>query len=771
MAGFGAGILPDLDRVLPAGSLVIVEDPDVVVARNVRERMSAFGCVADLIEAPVQDEPSAEKLAEELELPSTVVAIVPGVEYGVVAAAAIAAELGRPGAGVAAARLLRDKVALRTAAGRAGLAQPAWREVTSAADVRRFGHPSCVLKPANLQASVGVQLLGPGDDIDAAWARTAAADEPLMRAPGAVAPRFLVEARMAGPEFSVEALVRRGEVLFANVTAKSVLAGRHPVELGHVVPAPLPSELSARFDAAIVAFVAATGFDSGTLHSEWIVVDGQPHLVECAGRLPGDDIVPLIDLAYGGSLVADLLTVLSGDRPHRTITAGRGAAVRFLTASAGKISRIDGTGEAAALDGVVDVRVTATVGARVNPLTSSWDRLGRVIATGDTGPGAAAVALRAIELIQLTTTPDPPVVVTDPRRKPGWWPAAPGDPRAGLAWAAGGSDAVAFLGRSGGPALWLRESASAEQSTAEGPSRMDPLAVVSGATAGQEVAAGRLAAIRAGYPRLLVSAANGYGSPVVAANRPDPGELAELVAALVDQAGRRDAVPVVLHCPAGDPLLEALVGSGFVVGMTDLYPVLELPGHSVDDYLAALSKRKRTNVRREIAQRVAGSTSIHVGEQARPHLSAAAALNASAYRQRGEPGDEDRTLAIYRRLLDTCGDAVLLTLIHSGHRPVASAYLVAGTSDLLLYSAGLVQPDSREVAGYFNAAYYLPIEYAYEHGLRRLLLGPTGWQTKRLRGAELHPLYSAVPAHATALVDLLRTTDTWIRSTLDSLGG
>lgn len=106
----------------------------------------------------------------------------------------------------------------------------------------------------------------------------------------------------------------------------------------------------------------------------------------------------------------------------------------------------------------------------------------------------------------------------------------------------------------------------------------------------------------------------------------------------------------------------------------------------------------------------------------------------------------------------------------AGGRPVASAVLIAGDGDLLLYSAGLLLPDSRDVAAYFNSAYYLPIEYAYAHGLRRILLGPTGRQTKRLRGARFEPLYSAVPRHDTVLTELLAGTDAQLRVLAGDLG-
>ncbi|HEY0932171.1 MAG TPA: ATP-grasp domain-containing protein, partial [Trebonia sp.] len=446
-----------------------MEEPDMAKVRNVRKRMAAFGCVAGLVEAPVQDEDCAPSLVSSWQLPDGVAAVIPGLEYGVVGAAALAEYLRLPGAGTDAARTLRDKIALRTAADAAGIAQPRWCEVWSAADVRAFGSGSRVLKPANRQASIGVQLLDGSDDLDAAWQHTVDADEPLMRARGGPKPRFLAEDRLSGPEISVEALVSDAQVVFENTTAKTVRPGRYPVELGHLVPGPAQPRIS----AAMRALVAATGFRTGTLHAEWILVEGEPHLVECAGRLPGDEIVPLIDLAYGGSLVADLVTVLSGRPVARPAVPARAAAVCFLTAGPGLVTRVQGQSAARAIAGVTDVRVTAHPGDRVADLTSSWDRVGRVIAVGPAPDAAASAAASAATAIRVSTYAGKVRVVTDPRAAGDWWPARPGDPRDSLSWAAGVSDPVRFLGLARGPALWLREPAAAT-------GRMDPVSVLAG---------------------------------------------------------------------------------------------------------------------------------------------------------------------------------------------------------------------------------------------------------------------------------------------------
>ncbi|NED91175.1 ATP-grasp domain-containing protein [Streptomyces sp. SID11233] len=336
---------------------------------------------------------------------------MPGVEYGVAAAAALADAWGLPGAGVPAARILRDKGLLREAADRAGLPQPKWRRVASAGEAERFRAESggrCVLKPANRQGSLGVQLLDAGDDIEEAWAHTVGADEPRLRARRRLPAAFLAEEWISGPEVSVEAVVFKGQVLFRNVTGKTVRPGRHPVEAGHRVPAELPSGVDGRIAAAMDGLVSATGFRTGVLHAEWLLRDGEhPCLVECAGRVPGDGIHELIDLAHGGSFVADFLTVLGGSGDVTPRTPRLHAGVRFLDCPSGTVDSVTGAGDAQRLAGVVKVHVPDVTGQQLGTVSSSQQRAGYVMATGATARQAEQRLAEAAAAVRFSVRPGP----------------------------------------------------------------------------------------------------------------------------------------------------------------------------------------------------------------------------------------------------------------------------------------------------------------------------------------------------------------------------
>ncbi|MFF3113803.1 ATP-grasp domain-containing protein [Kitasatospora sp. NPDC057904] len=404
--GYNAAYLRAIDGKVPSGSVVVIEEPDIIRKRELQDAASRFDCLDRIVAAGYQQSTEALDLAVELAAERPVAAVVPGLEYAVPATAALAEKLGLPGATEEAAQALRDKARLREVSGAGGVRNPRWREVFGPEDILDFaGDGPVVVKPANRQASVGVQLL---DSVDAAsaavaWERTSSASEYEQVPDRELRWRFLAEERLEGPEFSIEALVRDGEVIFENVTAKSVIEGPHPVELGHLLPAPLDDDTQAAFATAIRQLVASTGFRTGILHAEWILTEDGPTLVECAGRCPGDYLIDLVDLAYDTKIRLTLIDLLAGRPVSLPDTSRRTSAIRFLAAEPGTVTEISGLETARALPGVHDAEVDVVVGQEVRPWASSWDRAGHVIVTGPDADGTLRRVLDADAAIRIAT--------------------------------------------------------------------------------------------------------------------------------------------------------------------------------------------------------------------------------------------------------------------------------------------------------------------------------------------------------------------------------
>jgi biotin carboxylase len=409
VVGFVAAALPSLARFQPEHSVIFVEEPDVVRKREVRAKIADSPVVRELVEWEYHLAGRADEFVNaHPDLDPA--AIVPLVEYATPFAARLAERYGLPGAGFGAALILRDKALLRRVSAAAGIVNPEVASVASPSDVLAFmrRHPGpVVLKPANRQASVGTQVIHDPAEVEQAWSSCVEQDEGVFVPDRAMELRMLAERFVAGSEYSVEMLVRDGRALFTNVTGKQLFPGPRPVELAHVVPADIADPLAARLGEQTLRVVRAVGFRDGIVHCEWIVADGVPHLVECAGRFAGDGIIELIERAYPVDLVGAYYAVMKG-RPLPAELPARargGAAVRFLAIEQGVVEDVRGVEDARAAEGVFLCDVSVAPGDVFDGLRSSWDRVGDVMVVAGGPAEALRLAEAAVGLVRVDVRP------------------------------------------------------------------------------------------------------------------------------------------------------------------------------------------------------------------------------------------------------------------------------------------------------------------------------------------------------------------------------
>ncbi|MGK5738833.1 ATP-grasp domain-containing protein [Micromonospora sp. URMC 103] len=391
---------------LPTDSVVLVEEPDVIRRRDVEALVGRLPFLSRVVPAEYQTGlDAAALLAREPGLAAARL-VMPGMEYAVGAAARLAEALGLPGAGTAAADVFSDKHRMRLLATEAGLANPAFELVDDPAAATAFARRHggrCVLKPTRRSGSLGVQILTDPDQVVASWAETATPAETPESTDRGLPTAVLVEQVLDGREHSVELLVADGEVIFGNVTDKRVQPGRRPVETGHTVPSLLPDGVRRELLDAATRLAGASGFRTGVLHSEWMVADGVPTLIECAARLPGDMITALISVAYECGFIEAYLRTLRGERPVLPARPTGGAAVEFLLAPPGTVTGVDGVRAARRVSGVLNVQLDVAPGATVGEVTNSLARSGHVLAWGADATEATAVAAKAADQIRIVT--------------------------------------------------------------------------------------------------------------------------------------------------------------------------------------------------------------------------------------------------------------------------------------------------------------------------------------------------------------------------------
>ena len=214
---------------------------------------------------------------------------------------------------------------------------------------------------------------------------------------------------------------------------------------------------------------------------------------------------------------------------------------------------------------------------------------------------------------------------------------------------------------------------------------------------------------------------------------------ATLIAGLIELARRGGVSSLHVAFPTR-PEWELLGAAGFLKRRGRQYH-FENPGYgSFDDFLATLTSRKRKMIRRERAKVAESGISIRTltgGEIEPRHWDAFYRFYmATADRKWGNPY---LTREFFHMLGQKLADRVALVMAEDGARLVAGALNLIGRDALYGRNWGCMG-DYRFL--HFEACYYQAIDFAIEHGLKRVEAGAQG-EHKIQRGYLPVETYSA----------------------------
>lgn len=313
--------------------------------------------------------------------------------------AAVAKELGIVGIDDDTAVRATNKARMRQALAAAGVPIPRFFEVSSKEEyevaVREIGK-GIIVKPADNSGSRGVYKLEDLSD----WDTVMGAYEYSHRysRSGAV----MVEECMLGTEVSVETISQNGVCHVVQITDKMTIGAPYFVEIGHTQPSAFSDEMKERIKEVAIAANRAIGIQNGPSHTELMITEDGPKVVELGARLGGDCITThLVPLSTGVDMVELCIRIALGETPSVIPHFQKASAIRYFPHKTGIIKSIDGVEAARAIEGVKQVSVVHGVGETIGELNSSVARIGFVIAQGDTADIAAERCRLALEQIQI----------------------------------------------------------------------------------------------------------------------------------------------------------------------------------------------------------------------------------------------------------------------------------------------------------------------------------------------------------------------------------
>ena len=322
----------------------------------------------------------------------------------------VAAALGLPGGDPAMVLRCRDKHLTRQALAAAGVAQPlsvlVGTEEEALAAAERIGYP-VVLKPRALAASLGVVLCTDASGVRRHFAF--ARDTTVPEAPH-YDTNVLVEECVTGAEISIDSAVHRGEVMPMFAARKQIGYQPYFEETGHVVDAADPLLTEPQILALLAGTHAALGFTDGMTHTEIMLTERGPKIIEVNARI-GGDMIPYLGLrASGADPGLAAAAVACGRRPVVAYDRKQVGAVRFCYVDADdlRIDRIEAVTEG--LPAAVDrVQPLASAGAVVSPPPKGtvWGRIAFLTAFADTEAECRAALDAAQAALAVETSPAP----------------------------------------------------------------------------------------------------------------------------------------------------------------------------------------------------------------------------------------------------------------------------------------------------------------------------------------------------------------------------
>lgn len=375
-----------------------------VVQRKVDVKPEDLALIDQLVTSALPDK-VVVSIVEALHREHAFDSVVSFQELGILNAALIADRLGIQGNPLKPVLLTRDKCLMRKHLQTVGIPSIPFIEVTDSASVVDFGNQHgwpIILKPANGVGSIQVHKIHGADEVAAVHAEIMA--DPVFREVAGLDfpdPKLIAEKFIEGREVSVEAVTWAGVHHVVGVTDKLIIGGDNFVEAGHTMPSSLPPATLDKLETMVITFLDSIGHRYGPSHTEVIVSESGPIIVESHTRTGGDRIFEMAEYVYGIDMIGETLKGFAGQFSGVTATRSGGAAIRYLQPPTGKVVAVRGVEEAATLSGVVRADITVKPGAELKESRHSAERPGYVLARGGSrqeAVGNAEAALRSIEV-------------------------------------------------------------------------------------------------------------------------------------------------------------------------------------------------------------------------------------------------------------------------------------------------------------------------------------------------------------------------------------
>ena len=403
----GAGImqLPALRAAREKGWRVIVADGN--------PRAVGIDLADRFLHIDLKDKEGMAEAAEEISRDRLDGVFTAGTDFSTTVAW-VAEKLGLPGIPYRAALAAKDKGEMRRTFAETGIPSP--RYVVVGGDIRPENHAlrpnlrtgavppwrdlsfPLVVKPVDNMGARGVRRVDTEEELEESLAK--ALEQSVCRT-------AVVEEYIPGPEFSIDALVYRGEIIPCGFADRHITFAPYFVEMGHTIPTEIPKSAEEEILEVFFRGVRALGINEGAAKGDVKMTESGPVIGEIAARLSGGYMSGwTYPYSSGVNPTSAALNIAVGLPPgDLTPRFTRITAERAFISLPGKILSLEGTAEAGENPLVKEIFTAVKPGDRVTFPENNVQKCGNVIATAGDRESACAAASGAAGRIRIRLEP------------------------------------------------------------------------------------------------------------------------------------------------------------------------------------------------------------------------------------------------------------------------------------------------------------------------------------------------------------------------------
>jgi len=309
---------------------------------------------------------------------------------------AIANAMGLPGISEATAMIATDKSLMRNIFLEKGIASPKFivaENMEEALEKVSLLNMPLVIKPVDQAGSRGVFQIKDREDLRKFFKMSKNISKRGM---------VVIEEFIDGIESTIDAITVNGVTHILGISDKVKVHSPNIIAMDLAFPPAYSKEKIGQVENLVKKMLKAAGLNHGASHTEVIITEDGPQVVEFAARSGGglipSDILPHL---CGFDAIDKLISLAIGENPGiDEVELKNGADLRFFRAPSGRLKRISGLEEALKMKGVHRIDFIVREGDFIKPLTEDNDRAGFVITYGRDRAEAVSIADRVEALIK-----------------------------------------------------------------------------------------------------------------------------------------------------------------------------------------------------------------------------------------------------------------------------------------------------------------------------------------------------------------------------------